>query len=141
MQTLVEKLYEQKVGDGLYQKVWPDEIRMPARFPGAAEIEMPTEQPLEIRLGHQVTQSLYVMYSFGINGQPVTIGGWFKPLEGATLGPYPEPNYRKTGMDFDGGMTFYPRPNTGIFIENAGYGYKNLYSFHDKGSGRMDGPF
>lgn len=150
MQTLIEKLYEQKVGeDRRYRTLWPDEIRIPAIFPGRGidlpmELpgpKMPTEIPLEVRLGYQAPQSLYAMYSFGVNDKPVTIGNWFEPLAGATLGPYPTPNYKKTGMEFDGGITFYPRPNTGIFVEDIGYGYKNLYSFHDKGPGRMDGPF
>ena len=78
---------------------------------------------------------------FGVNDGPITIGGWFEPLAGATIGPYPEPNPRKSGIDFDGGIKLYPKPNTGIFIENINYGYKNLYSFHDKGPGRMEGPF
>lgn len=97
MQTLVERIYEQKIGDGLYRMFSPDEIRIPARFPGIGIEEridfpgprMPTEGiPLEVMLGYQAPQSLYVMYSFG---EPIKIGSWFEPLAGATLGPYEQP--------------------------------------------------
>ena len=147
MQTLIEKMYTQREGvNGLDRMLGLDEISTPASFPGAGKEtpmnfpgeEIPSEMPLEIRLGYQRLPNLYVMCSFGVNDKVTTIGNWFEPLAGATLGPYKEPNYRKTGMDFDGGMTFYPKPNTGIFIENVGYGYKNLYSFHDRGPGRVE---
>ncbi len=131
MQTLIEKLYEQKTGDELYRMFSPDEIRMPMELPGIG-IEgridfpgpkMPTEGiPLEVMLGYHAPQSLYVMYSFEIDPgfdprpmEPITIGDWFEPLAGATLGPYSEPikqDYcielsHKRDNIFEGMMTIY----------------------------------
>ncbi len=85
MQTLIEKLYEQKVGEkGLYRMSSPYEIRLPMEFPGIGiegRIELPGPKlptggiPLEVRLGYQSPQSLYVMYSFGLmDPQPFQMG-------------------------------------------------------------------
>ncbi|MBM3199328.1 hypothetical protein FJZ53_00200 [Candidatus Woesearchaeota archaeon] len=101
MRTLTERIYETKIGEGLYRMSSPSEIRLPVGLPGIGiegsincpGPEMPFERaPLEVMLGYQAPQSLFVMYSFGINDKPVTIGNWFPPLAGATIGPYESPN-------------------------------------------------
>lgn len=113
MQTLVEKMYEQKTGaDGLYKIVSPDEIRIPARFPGAGieipmelpGVEIPTEVPLEVRLGCQVPQGMYVMYSFGIMDSQLFQGGYDLPGCGLQLhlhGPDRTTITQATIMDYD----------------------------------------
>jgi len=95
MQTLIEKLYEQKVGEnGLYRMFSPDEIRIPARFPGieiGGKIELPGPKlptegiPLEVMLGYQAPQSLFVMYSFGIQDSQPFLGGYDLPGTGLQL--------------------------------------------------------
>lgn len=94
MQTLIEKIYGQKIGeDRRYRALWPDEIRIPAIFPGRGvdlpmELpgpKMPTEIPLEVRLGYQAPQSLYAMYSFGIQDSQPFLGGYDLPETGLQL--------------------------------------------------------
>ncbi|MDP2906634.1 MAG: hypothetical protein Q8O03_01725 [Nanoarchaeota archaeon] len=95
MQTLIEKLYEQKVGEnGLYRMFSPDEIRIPARFPGVGVEgridcpgpKLPTEGiPLEVMIGYHAPQSLFVMYSFGIQDSQPFLEGYDLPGTGLQL--------------------------------------------------------
>jgi hypothetical protein len=139
MQTLIEKLYEQRIGEnGLYRMFSPDEIRIPARFPGIGVegridcpgSKLPTEGiPLEVMLGYQASQSLYVMYSCGVSSgfdprpmEPVTIGPWFEPLAGATLF-YETPkqdycielSHKRNGI-YEGTMTIHKETNDKLHV-------------------------
>lgn len=132
MRTLIEKLYEQKNGEqGLYRMFSPDEIRLPMGFPGIGVKgridcpgpKLPTEGiPLEVMLGYQTPQSLYVMYSFGINDP--TFGSSFGSMSdlGLPMGGYgPEPidpykSYdrlmRKKDLDFQTSFEQIEQPYT-----------------------------
>lgn len=103
MQTLVEKICGQKIGEDMrYRTLWPDEIRIPAIFPGRGvdlpmELpgpKMPTGIPLEVRLGYQAPQHLYAMYSFGINDGPMS----FSPMSDFGL---PAGGYEPVRVDLD----------------------------------------